>query len=110
MILLENICYLTFTLVKLKNKVFLFHLMCPYLLLINGLVIRAMRLKILLGEVNTLISSSVVIDKKNNQRNFPVGPILISAKFWCSQGLDHFEKCGDTRNVTLLRCNLCQCY
>ena len=84
--------------------------MCPYLLLINGLVIRAMRLKILLGEVNTLISSSVVIDKKNNRRNFPVGPILISAKFWCSQGLDHFEKCGDTRNVTLLRCNLCQCY
>ena len=29
----------------------------------------------------TLISSSVVIDKMNNQRNFPAGPILISAEF-----------------------------
>ena len=40
-------------------------------------------------------SFSVVIDKMNNQRNFPAGPILISAEFWFSQGLDHYEKCGD---------------
>ena len=39
----------------------------------------------------TLISSSVVIDKKNNQRNFPASLILISADVWFSQGLDHFE-------------------
>ena len=31
----------------------------------------------------------------NNQRNFPAGPILISAEFWFSRGLDHFDKYGD---------------
>ena len=35
----------------------------------------------------------------NNQRTFPASPILISAEFWFSPGLDHFEKCGDAETL-----------
>eukprot|EP00977_Amphora_coffeiformis_P019178 scaffold6986_cov190-Amphora_coffeaeformis.AAC.6 len=59
--------------------------------------------KILLSALRSLLGS-------NSQETDPgvARALLSSSFFWFELGLDSFQKCGDVRNLALLRCNLCQ--
>ena len=62
--------------------------------------------KILLSALRSILAAAG--DKSPDKS--AVGPLLSSSFFWFEKGLDCFEKCGDLRNLSLLRCNLCQCH
>lgn len=66
--------------------------------------------KILLNEVRALLSvpasqTGVLLEDRPSVAD----ALLSSADFWFKQGLKAFQDCGDTCNIALLRCNLCQC-
>jgi len=65
--------------------------------------------KVLLAALRTLLINSQGGSKKKNEGSqLAAEALLDSAEFWFTQGLDAFGACGDTRNLALLRCNLCQ--
>ena len=69
--------------------------------------------KVLLDELRAVLASTQdqnpedtsTIDKKRAAE-----PLLSSAEFWFSLGINAFEGCKDLRNAALLRANVCQCY
>jgi hypothetical protein len=67
--------------------------------------------KILLGEVKKIVEMPFDQSESadNKDRFKATGPLLLSARFWFSESLRHFETSNDLRNAALLRCNLCQC-
>uniref|UniRef100_A0A7S4EJR0 EDRF1 TPR repeats region domain-containing protein n=1 Tax=Pseudo-nitzschia australis TaxID=44445 RepID=A0A7S4EJR0_9STRA len=65
--------------------------------------------KVLLAALRTLLVNNQG-SKKNDGSQLAAEAILCSAEFWFTQGLEAFQACGDTRNLALLRCNLCQSY
>jgi len=56
--------------------------------------------KILMTSVKDMIKSGVCGQ---------IAPFLLSSEFWFLEGLLSFEKSNDFKNISLLRCNLCQC-
>lgn len=64
--------------------------------------------KMLLNALRSLLGSST--NAKTDPLMRAAGPLLSSALFWFDEGLASFQKCGDLRNVAMLRCNICQCY
>jgi len=67
--------------------------------------------KILLAEVKRIVEMPFAQSESadNNDRFKATGPLLLSARFWFSESLRHFEASNDLRNVALLHCNLSQC-
>lgn len=67
--------------------------------------------QILLAEVKKIVETPFAQSESadNSDRFKATGPLLLSARFWFSESLRHFEASNDLRNIALLRCNLCQC-
>ena len=59
--------------------------------------------KILLSALRSLMGSNSQEADSSTAR-----ALLSSSFFWFELGLDSFQKCGDVRNLALIRCNLCQ--
>jgi hypothetical protein len=66
--------------------------------------------KVLLAALRTLLVNNQGSKKKNDASQLAAEALLDSAEFWFTQGLEAFEACRDTRNLALLRCNLCQSF
>jgi hypothetical protein len=66
--------------------------------------------KALLHELRALLESLPTLNSNGNMHAATARALISSAEFWFLEGLDSFHKCGDIRNIALLRCNLCQCY
>jgi hypothetical protein len=64
--------------------------------------------KMLLNALRSLLGSST--NTRTCSLKCAAGPLLSSALFWFDEGLASFQKCGDLRNLAMLRCNICQCY
>lgn len=67
--------------------------------------------QILLAEVKKIVETPFAQSESadDSDRFKATGPLLLSARFWFSESLRHFEASDDLRNIALLRCNLCQC-
>jgi len=65
--------------------------------------------KALLTEAKAILETPFANAEGNKDELKATGPFLLSAKFWFSESLRHFEASNDLRNIALLRCNLCQC-
>ena len=65
--------------------------------------------KLLLSEVKSILETPFANSDGNKDQLKATGPFLLSARFWFSESLRHFEASSDLRNIALLRCNLCQC-
>ena len=63
--------------------------------------------KTMMNEVRNLLST---VPEEAAGPSLAAEPLLCSAEFWFQQGLGAFEACRDLRNLSLLRCNLCQCW
>ena len=67
--------------------------------------------KVLLAALRILlVNNQGSKKKKDDASQLAAEALLDSAEFWFTQGLDAFEACNDTRNLALLRCNLCQSF
>ena len=67
--------------------------------------------KVLLAALRTLlVNNQGSKKKKDDASQLAAEALLDSAEFWFTQGLEAFEACNDTRNLALLRCNLCQSF
>mmetsp|Transcript_17056 Transcript_17056/g.35192 ORF Transcript_17056/g.35192 Transcript_17056/m.35192 type:complete len:811 (-) Transcript_17056:43-2475(-) len=62
--------------------------------------------KVLLAALRTHLKGN---NRANNQL-VAAEALLDSAEFWFTVGLEAFGACTDTRNLALLRCNLCQSF
>jgi len=65
--------------------------------------------KVLLAALRTLLTINQG-DKKDNGSQLAAEVLLDSAEFWFVEGLESFKACQDTRNLALIRCNICQSY
>lgn len=65
--------------------------------------------KVLLAALRSLLVSHQG-SKKTSESQLAAEALLDSAEFWFTVGLEAFDACRDTRNLALLRCNLCQSY
>ena len=65
--------------------------------------------KVLLAALRNLLVNHQG-SKKTSESQLAAEALLDSAEFWFNVGLEAFDACRDTRNLALLRCNLCQSY
>jgi len=65
--------------------------------------------KVLLDSLRTLLINNQG-SKRSNESQLAAEALLDSAEFWFTRGLEAFDACKDTRNLALLRCNICQSF